>query len=136
MYLQFTFTGAVPSNGGVLKHNSRCHGVSESVTYTVQVRGLNRLSRVCLMNKYVMSLMSISCIIRRIRTDQQYALIAPLLHSTYWLLHVSAIACHQVRQSHVIWYTTRPICISSNSGGSNKLPDDGRLLPKHVGAST
>jgi hypothetical protein len=32
--------------------------------------------------------------------------------------------------------TTRPICISSNSGGSNKLPDDSRLLPKHVGAST
>jgi hypothetical protein len=25
---------------------------------------------------------------------------------------------------------------SSNSGGSNKLPDDGRLLPKHVGANT
>jgi hypothetical protein len=26
-------------------------------------------------------------------------------------------------------------CISSNSDGSKKLPDDGRLLPKHVGAS-
>jgi hypothetical protein len=25
-------------------------------------------------------------------------------------------------------------CISSNSEGSTKLPDDGRLLPKHVGA--
>jgi hypothetical protein len=28
------------------------------------------------------------------------------------------------------------LCFSSNSGGSNKLPDDGRLLPKHVGANT
>jgi hypothetical protein len=27
------------------------------------------------------------------------------------------------------------ICISGNSDGSKKLPDDGRLLPKHVGAS-
>jgi hypothetical protein len=25
---------------------------------------------------------------------------------------------------------------NNNSGGSNKLPDDGRLLPKHVGANT
>jgi hypothetical protein len=32
-------------------------------------------------------------------------------------------------------YTTQSICISSNSEGSKKLPDDGRLLPKHVGAS-
>jgi hypothetical protein len=28
-----------------------------------------------------------------------------------------------------------PIVVSSNSEGSKKLPDDGRLLPKHVGAS-
>jgi hypothetical protein len=33
-------------------------------------------------------------------------------------------------------YTARPICISSNLGGSNKLSDDDRLLPKHVAAST
>jgi hypothetical protein len=32
-------------------------------------------------------------------------------------------------------YTTHSIYISSNSEGSKKLPDDGRLLPKHVGAS-
>jgi hypothetical protein len=31
--------------------------------------------------------------------------------------------------------TTHSICISSNSCGSKKLPDDGRLLPKYVGAS-
>jgi hypothetical protein len=30
---------------------------------------------------------------------------------------------------------THFICISSNSEGSKKLPDDGRLLLKHVGAS-
>jgi hypothetical protein len=33
-------------------------------------------------------------------------------------------------------YTAHSICISSNSEGSKKLPDYGRLLPKHVGAST
>jgi hypothetical protein len=32
-------------------------------------------------------------------------------------------------------YTTHSICISSNSEGSKKLPDDGRPLPKHVEAS-
>jgi hypothetical protein len=32
--------------------------------------------------------------IRRSRNDQQYALIVPLLYSIYWLLHVSAVACH------------------------------------------
>jgi hypothetical protein len=32
-------------------------------------------------------------------------------------------------------YITYSICISSNSDGSKKLPDDGKLLPKHVGAS-
>jgi hypothetical protein len=31
-------------------------------------------------------------------------------------------------------YTTYSICISSNSNESKKLPDDGRPLPKHVGA--
>jgi hypothetical protein len=31
--------------------------------------------------------------------------------------------------------TTRSISISGNSEGSKKLPDDGRLLPKHVGGS-
>jgi hypothetical protein len=36
-----------------------------------------------------------------------------------------------------ILYTsnTHSICISSNSEESKKLPDNGRLLPKHVGAS-
>jgi predicted metallopeptidase len=33
-------------------------------------------------------------------------------------------------------YTNPQFVFSSNSGGSNKLPEDGRLLPKHVGANT
>jgi hypothetical protein len=33
-------------------------------------------------------------------------------------------------------YFPNNLRISSNSGGSNKLPDDGRLLLKYVGAST
>jgi hypothetical protein len=37
--------------------------------------------------------------------------------------------------THLIRYTTHSICISSNSEGSKQLPDDGRLLAKHVGAS-
>jgi hypothetical protein len=35
-----------------------------------------------------------SSVIECIRRDQQYALIVPLLYSTYWLLHVSAVAYH------------------------------------------
>jgi hypothetical protein len=34
------------------------------------------------------------CIIRRIRNDQQYALICNTIYFMYWLLHVSAVACH------------------------------------------
>jgi hypothetical protein len=41
-----------------------------------------------------MGLMFIPCIIRRIRNDQQYALICSTLYSIYWLLHVSAVAFH------------------------------------------
>jgi hypothetical protein len=41
--------------------------------------------------------MFIPCIIRCIRREQQYVLIVPLLYSTHWLLHVSAVACHHQR---------------------------------------
>jgi hypothetical protein len=47
--------------------------------------------------------------------DKQYALIVPLLYSTYWLLHVSAIACHHQGAYYILlsylkyksdgWYT-------------------------------
>jgi hypothetical protein len=37
---------------------------------------------------------------------------------------------------YTLWYTTHSICILSNSEGYKKLADDGRLLPKYVGAST
>jgi hypothetical protein len=30
------------------------------------------------------------------RNDQQYALVGPFLYSINWLLHVSAVVCHQV----------------------------------------
>jgi uncharacterized membrane protein YkvI len=33
------------------------------------------------------------------RNDQQYTLIVPLLYSIYWLLHVSAVACHHQEAS-------------------------------------
>jgi hypothetical protein len=42
---------------------------------------------------------------------------------------------HKPRNHTLYKYTTNSICISSNSEGSNKLPDDGKLLPKHVAAS-
>jgi len=46
------------------------------------------------------------------------------------------LLCFQAETRNLtLWYTTHSICISSNSEGSTKLPDDGRLLPKHVGAS-
>jgi hypothetical protein len=36
---------------------------------------------------------------------------------------------------HIIRYTTHSICISNNSEGSKKLPDNGTLLSIHAGAS-
>jgi hypothetical protein len=48
-----------------------------------------------------------------------------LFYSTQGVLHTNSFIC----------YTTYSISISSNSDRSKKLPDDGRLVPKHVGAS-
>jgi hypothetical protein len=42
---------------------------------------------------------------------------------------------HNRPRKHTYDYTTNLICISGNSEGSKKLPDDGRLLPSRVGAS-
>jgi hypothetical protein len=41
----------------------------------------------------------------------------------------------QASRPHIVWYTTHSICISGNIEWFKKLPDDGRLLPKHVGVS-
>jgi hypothetical protein len=38
--------------------------------------------------------MKVKCYSKRIRRDQKYAVIVKFLYSTYWLLHVSAVACH------------------------------------------
>jgi hypothetical protein len=37
-----------------------------------------------------------------IRNDQQYALICNALYSMYWLLHVSAVACHHQGASSIL----------------------------------
>jgi hypothetical protein len=58
------------------------------------VTARSRLARILELMNRLFSLMFIPCIIRRIRRDQQYALIVPLLYSKYWLLHVSAVAYH------------------------------------------
>jgi hypothetical protein len=42
---------------------------------------------------------------------------------------------HRPRNHTLYDIPTHSICISSNSEGSKKLPGDGRLLPKEVGAS-
>jgi hypothetical protein len=61
------------------------------------------------------SLMFIPCIIRHVRRTNNPA--------------------HRSRNHTLYDISTVRFFISSNLGGSNKLPDDGRLLPKHVGAS-
>jgi hypothetical protein len=83
--------------------------------------------------------MFIPCIIRR-SNDQKYALIC-----TTPLFYIMAHTCFGsslplsgsfldpsgLLDIQIEWVS---ICISSNSEGSKKLPDDGRLLPKHVEA--
>jgi hypothetical protein len=56
-----------------------------------------------------------------------------LCHSICFILHKMF---YTLILLYVIYfrYTTYSICISSNSDESKKLPDDGRSLPKHVGA--
>jgi hypothetical protein len=38
--------------------------------------------------------MSVPSMVRLLENYQHYVLIVPLLYSMYWLLHVSAVACH------------------------------------------
>jgi hypothetical protein len=98
-------------------------------------------------------LMFVPCIIRHSKNNQHMHWIVPLLYSMYRLPYVSAVVCHHQEASWIhpsylkcrsnMWYiiycmfmcyTTYSICISSNSEESKKLPDNGRPLPKHVGA--
>jgi hypothetical protein len=74
-----------------------------------------------------------------------YCIFLPYFNSLYIVLLLCHSICFILRDTlHILIllsviyfrYTTHSICISSNSEGSKKLPDDGRLLPKHVGAIT
>jgi hypothetical protein len=58
-----------------------------------------------------------------------------LYHSICFILHKMLYMLILLSVTY-FRYTTHSICISSNLKGSKKLPDDGRLLPKHVGTST
>jgi hypothetical protein len=105
----------------------------------------------CIARRSINSLMFVPCIARRSINNQHYALIyitslfnvqAPTcfgssLPSSGGLLD----PCGLLEQigGIVLWfpagsYTTYLFCISNNSHGSKNLRDDGRLLPKHVGA--
>jgi hypothetical protein len=69
--------------------------------------------------------------IRYARTSNLHQTISTLrliLHDMLYILMLLSVIYFR--------YTTHSHCISRNSEGSKKLPDDGRLLPKHVGAST
>jgi hypothetical protein len=74
-----------------------------------------------------------------------YCTFLPYFKSLYIMLLVCHSICFTLHDMlyilmllSVIYfrYTTHSHCISRNSEGSKKLPDEGRLLPKHVGAST
>jgi hypothetical protein len=100
----------VPHFSGLIFYSNPCHTVFSNLPYN--------------------SLIFIPCIIRHSRNDQQYVLIFPLLYSDCrGSVHTGHIT------THYMIYTTHSVCISSNSEGSKKIPDDGRLLLKHVGAS-
>jgi hypothetical protein len=77
-------------------------------------------------NVYMMesSLMFILCIIRRSR--KQPTLCTELFHSFIQYTPAHTRALHDIPPI---------LCITSNSDGSKKLPDDCRLLLRHVGAS-
>jgi hypothetical protein len=85
--------------------------------------------------------MLVPCIIRRSRNNQQYALICTtplfyILAPTYFGSSLpssgSFLDPSELLEIQIEWVEYH---ISSNSGGSKKLPDDSRLLPENVGAS-
>jgi hypothetical protein len=57
--------------------------------------------------------------------------IVRLLYSIYRLLHVSAVDYHQ---QGVFWIRLNYLYRMVDSDETKKLPDNGRPLPKHVGA--
>jgi hypothetical protein len=76
--------------------------------------------------------MFVPCVARRSINNQHYALnyvtqLGSTTNGTTTLRHTGHINVH-----YMIYHLL--ICISSNSDGSKKLPNDGRLLPKQVGA--
>jgi hypothetical protein len=90
----------------------------------------------CDQNFMLFCLMFVPCIIRRSRNNQHNALICmiPLFYILAPTCFGSLLPSSGSFLDPSELYTTHSICISSNSEGSKKLPDDGRLLPKHVGA--
>jgi hypothetical protein len=89
--------------------------------------------------------------------------VVTLLYSIYWLLHVLAVSCHHQGASYpselleiqIEWVVYHIMCgyvgprnhtltlydipsilfVFHVTQKDKKLPEDGRLLPKHVGAS-
>jgi hypothetical protein len=57
-----------------------------------------------------------------------------LCHSVCFILHKMLYTLIILSLIH-FRYTTHSICVKNISEGSTKIPDDGRLLSKHVGAS-
>jgi hypothetical protein len=59
-----------------------------------------------------------------------------LLYCICWLLHISAVACHHQGVFKSLWVTWNINGMGNISKIYLKLPDDGRLLPKHVETNT
>jgi hypothetical protein len=74
--------------------------------------------------------MFVPCIIRCSRNNQHNVQIC----TTALFIFNHDIQTHRPL-NHIIWKTTLSVCIFTYLKRIQKLPEDGRLLPKHVGAN-
>jgi hypothetical protein len=102
--------------------------ITDKASYGIY--GIKRIRwRMCI--KSILYIFSILYILYEIYFIVHHVVITSfnLFYSTWYVIQTDALSVIYFR------YTAPPICISSNSEGSNKLPDNDRLLPKHAGAS-
>jgi hypothetical protein len=101
----------------------------------LQIGGRNNQQYTLICTTYLFYIMTATCFVSSLPSSVGFLDPSELLGiQIEWVVYhilCGYVAC--VLES--ICCASHSICISSNSKGSKKFPDDGRLLPKHVGAS-
>jgi hypothetical protein len=149
MCISYLFFGRIEDVMRILKFSQRCAFLSSVLQFQtfrrilvpsssglISVTPKTRMARLeylCVLYSHVI------LVLVKWTATHSYQRIVPsscVQRQWLWWFHGTTTVRHtgHVTTRYMICHPS--VCISRNSGGSNKLPDDGRLLPKHVGANT